>query len=76
MPPLWIQLAAQTWPSEAVAGMRYFANTGGRLPRVTLERLRAIFPNAAPYLMYGLTEAFRSTYLDPSEVDEAATRIR
>jgi acyl-CoA synthetase (AMP-forming)/AMP-acid ligase II len=26
-------------------------------------------PKAAPYLMYGLTEAFRSTYLPPSEVD-------
>ncbi|MEV0074407.1 MULTISPECIES: acyl-CoA ligase (AMP-forming), exosortase A system-associated [unclassified Amycolatopsis] len=75
VPPLWIQLAAQTWPSEAVDGMRYFANTGGRLPRVTLQRLRAIFPAAAPYLMYGLTEAFRSTYLDPREVDRRPDSI-
>ncbi|GAA3045475.1 acyl-CoA ligase (AMP-forming), exosortase A system-associated [Pseudonocardia yunnanensis] len=75
VPPLWIQLAAQTWPSEAVAGMRYFANTGGRLPRVTLRRLRAIFPTAAPYLMYGLTEAFRSTYLDPRQVDRRPDSI-
>lgn len=75
VPPLWIQLAAQTWPSGAVAEMRYFANTGGRLPRVTLERLRAIFPTAAPYLMYGLTEAFRSTYLDPGEVDRRPDSI-
>ncbi|MET7998045.1 acyl-CoA ligase (AMP-forming), exosortase A system-associated [Amycolatopsis sp. NPDC005232] len=75
VPPLWIQLAAQTWPSEAVAGMRYFANTGGRLPRVTLQRLRAIFPTAEPYLMYGLTEAFRSTYLDPREVDRRPDSI-
>jgi acyl-CoA ligase (AMP-forming) (exosortase A-associated) len=75
VPPLWIQLAAQTWPPEAVAGLRYFANTGGRLPRVTLQRLRAIFPNAAPYLMYGLTEAFRSTYLDPREVDRRPDSI-
>jgi len=75
VPPLWIQLAAQTWPSGAVAGLRYFANTGGRLPRVTLQRLRAIFPSAAPYLMYGLTEAFRSTYLDPREVDRRPDSI-
>ncbi|MDT0351400.1 acyl-CoA ligase (AMP-forming), exosortase A system-associated [Pseudonocardia charpentierae] len=75
VPPLWIQLAAQTWPSEAVAEVRYFANTGGRLPRVTLQRLRAIFPTAAPYLMYGLTEAFRSTYLDPREVDRRPDSI-
>jgi acyl-coenzyme A synthetase/AMP-(fatty) acid ligase len=34
-----------------------------------LGRLRSLFPAARPYLMYGLTEAFRSTYLDPAEVD-------
>lgn len=69
VPPLWIQLAERTWPPESVASMRYFANTGGRMPRATLDALRSIFPAAAPYLMYGLTEAFRSTYLDPSQVD-------
>jgi acyl-CoA synthetase (AMP-forming)/AMP-acid ligase II len=45
------------------------------MPRPTLERLRAIFPDAAPYLMYGLTEAFRSTYLDPAEVDRRPDSI-
>ena len=55
--------------------MRYFANTGGRMPRHTLDRLREIFPSAQPYLMYGLTEAFRSTYLDPSEVDRRPDSI-
>jgi acyl-CoA ligase (AMP-forming) (exosortase A-associated) len=75
VPPLWIQLAAQDWPPEAVSEIRYFANTGGRLPRATLQRLRAIFPTAAPYLMYGLTEAFRSTYLDPREVDRRPDSI-
>ena len=74
VPPLWIQLAEQEWPAEAT-GLRYFANTGGRMPRPTLERLRAIFPDAAPYLMYGLTEAFRSTYLDPAEVDRRPDSI-
>jgi acyl-CoA synthetase (AMP-forming)/AMP-acid ligase II len=39
------------------------------MPYALLQRLRSIFPNAKPYLMYGLTEAFRSTYLDPKEVD-------
>lgn len=69
VPPLWAQLAEREWPPEASGSLRYFANTGGRLPRATLDRLRAIFPGAAPYLMYGLTEAFRSTYLDPAEID-------
>ena len=75
VPPLWIQLADQAWPPEATSGLRYFANTGGRMPRATLQKLRAIFPNARPYLMYGLTEAFRSTYLDPSEVDKRLDSI-
>jgi len=75
VPPLWIQLADQDWPDEATESMRYIANTGGRMPRATLVRLRAIFPQARPYLMYGLTEAFRSTYLDPAEVDRRPDSI-
>ena len=57
------------------ASLRYFANTGGRMPQATLDKLRAIFPQAKPYLMYGLTEAFRSTYLDPAEVDRRPDSI-
>jgi acyl-CoA ligase (AMP-forming) (exosortase A-associated) len=69
VPPLWVQLAALDWPAAATESLRYFANTGGKMPRETLARLRGHFPKAAPYLMYGLTEAFRSTYLPPAEVD-------
>jgi acyl-CoA ligase (AMP-forming) (exosortase A-associated) len=75
VPPLWIQVAAQDWPAEATAHLRYFANTGGRMPRATLDRLRSLFPAARPFLMYGLTEAFRSTYLDPAEVDRRPDSI-
>ena len=45
------------------------------MPKATLDRLRRIFPQAAPYLMYGLTEAFRSTYLDPAQVDRRPDSI-
>ncbi|MFC7724020.1 acyl-CoA ligase (AMP-forming), exosortase A system-associated [Nocardioides sp. GCM10028917] len=69
VPPLWLQLVTVDWPDEARTSLRYFANTGGRMPRPTLDRLREIFPAASPFLMYGLTEAFRSTYLDPAQVD-------
>jgi acyl-CoA ligase (AMP-forming) (exosortase A-associated) len=75
VPPLWVQLTSVDWPPEATASLRYFANTGGRMPKATLDRLRAIFPLARPYLMYGLTEAFRSTYLDPDEVDRRPDSI-
>jgi acyl-CoA ligase (AMP-forming) (exosortase A-associated) len=75
VPPLWIQIARETWPEEATRHLRYFASTGGRMPRSTLDRLRSIFPAAKPFLMYGLTEAFRSTYLDPAEVDRRPDSI-
>jgi len=69
VPPLWMQLADQKWPEAVGTNLRYFANTGGKMPRSLLARLRTHFPSAKPYLMYGLTEAFRSTYLPPEEVD-------
>ena len=75
VPPLWIQIADQDWPAEAAGHMRYFANTGGRMPKATLDKLRSAFPAATPFLMYGLTEAFRSTYLDPAEVDRRPDSI-
>jgi acyl-CoA ligase (AMP-forming) (exosortase A-associated) len=75
VPPLWIQLTEVEWPDAAAHNMRYFANTGGRMPRATLTKLRQIFPQAKPYLMYGLTEAFRSTYLEPAEVDRRPDSI-
>jgi len=69
VPPLWVQLAEQTWPEPAQASLRYITNSGGAMPRSTLARLRASLPRTKPFLMYGLTEAFRSTYLPPEEVD-------
>ena len=75
VPPLWIQVAEQNWPISVASRLRYFANTGGRMPKATLDKLRAHFPNALPYLMYGLTEAFRSTYLDPAEIDRRPNSI-
>ncbi|WP_434661833.1 acyl-CoA ligase (AMP-forming), exosortase A system-associated [Paraburkholderia sp. A3BS-1L] len=70
VPPLWMQLAGATWPHDVRNTLRCFANTGGRLPVPVLHKLRTLFPHAKPFLMYGLTEAFRSTFLDPAQVDQ------
>ena len=75
VPPLYIQLAQLEWPAAINQSLRYFANTGGRMPRDTLRLLRQRVPQARPYLMYGLTEAFRSTYLPPEEVDRRPDSI-
>ena len=75
VPPLYIQLSQLDWPAAVGEHLRYFANTGGRMPRETLNALRQRVPSAKPFLMYGLTEAFRSTYLPPEEVDRRPDSI-
>ncbi|WP_420384576.1 acyl-CoA ligase (AMP-forming), exosortase A system-associated [Novosphingobium sp.] len=71
VPPLWRQLAAFEWP----AGLRRLTNSGGALDVALVRRLRALAPEADLYAMYGLTEAFRSTYLDPALIDAHPTAI-
>jgi len=68
VPPLWVQLVELDWADEAGKSLRRLTNSGGALTRPLVRRLRALFPAADLYPMYGLTEAFRSTYLDPGLV--------
>ena len=70
VPPLWVQLAELEWPAEIAGKLRRLTNSGGALTRPLVARMRALFPHAALYPMYGLTEAFRSTYLPPALVDD------
>ncbi len=77
VPPLWAQLAplfTQAGP-ETLASLRYLTNSGGAMPGATLAALRAALPAAEMFLMYGLTEAFRSTYLPPSQLDQRPTSM-
>ena len=67
VPPLWIQVAQLPWKEDCT--LRYLTNSGGAMQRPTLDALRRALPNARPFLMYGLTEAFRSTYLPPEELE-------
>ncbi|WP_176595236.1 acyl-CoA ligase (AMP-forming), exosortase A system-associated [Sphingobium aromaticivastans] len=69
VPPLWVQLTELDWPEEVAAKLRRLTNSGGALTRPLVAKLRALFPKADLYPMYGLTEAFRSTYLPPALVD-------
>ncbi|MEA3016479.1 MAG: hypothetical protein QOI38_1201 [Sphingomonadales bacterium] len=69
VPPLWVQLVEAPWPPRAALFLRRLTNSGGRLPASIVRRLRELFPAAEIHLMYGLTEAFRSTTLDPAFVD-------
>ncbi len=66
VPPLWIQLSRLSWPGGH--RLRYLTNSGGAMQRATLDALRLALPHTRVYLMYGLTEAFRSTYLEPEQL--------
>ncbi len=66
VPPLWVQLVEADWPAEATAALRRITNSGGALTRPLIGRLRETFPDTDIFAMYGLTEAFRSTFLPPA----------
>ncbi|RYY46864.1 MAG: acyl-CoA ligase (AMP-forming), exosortase A system-associated [Sphingomonadales bacterium] len=69
VPPLWVQLLEAEWPAETATRLKRLTNSGGALTRGMVKGLRERFPDARLYPMYGLTEAFRSTYLSPDLVD-------
>ena len=76
VPPLWVQLVEQDWPEAVVTAMRRLTNSGGALTPSLVGQLRAIFGASTDiYAMYGLTEAFRSTYLDPTLIDANPTSM-
>ncbi len=77
VPSLWALLVQ---PNSKLADtqlphLRYITNTGGALPQNILADLRKALPETDVVLMYGLTEAFRSTYLPPDELEGRPTSM-
>jgi acyl-CoA synthetase (AMP-forming)/AMP-acid ligase II len=73
VPSLWHEVA-QALRSGVLtaadgASLRYVTNSGGRLQEPDLRALREHWPHVRVFAMYGLTEAFRSAFLDPREID-------
>jgi acyl-CoA ligase (AMP-forming) (exosortase A-associated) len=77
VPTLWSLLAQQnsTLHKQPLPDLRYITNTGGAMPQAVLAILRKALPTTSVFLMYGLTEAFRSTYLPPNQVDRRPTSM-
>ena len=71
VPALWIQLMARhsPFPTTAFPDLRILTNSGGAFPDGLIDRYRAHLPHARLFLMYGLSEAFRSTFLAPELLD-------
>ncbi len=49
--------------------LRYLTNTAAALPPSHIQQIRAKFPWATLYSMYGLTETKRTLYLPPDQLD-------
>jgi len=77
VPTLWSLLAQpnSSLHKTTPPSLRYITNTGGAMPQAVLATLRQILPTTKIVLMYGLTEAFRSTYLPPDELDRRPTSM-
>ena len=77
VPTLWSLLAQpnSTLDKQQLPHLRYITNTGGAMPQAVLKVLRQTLSETRIYLMYGLTEAFRSTYLPPEELDRRPTSM-
>jgi acyl-CoA ligase (AMP-forming) (exosortase A-associated) len=77
VPTIWAILtkAAPALQKTPLPHLRYITNSGGAVPEATVKRLTAMLPTTKIFLMYGLTEAFRSTFLPPEEVALRPTSI-
>jgi acyl-CoA synthetase (AMP-forming)/AMP-acid ligase II len=76
VPPLWLQLlSVEAFRTERLEDLRKMTNTGGRLPIDAVRKLRQAQPHADLVLMYGLTEAFRSSYLSPDKADQKPSSV-
>ncbi len=67
VPPLWIEFInyLKEVKTEPFPHLRYVTNSGGKIPPKTLDVMPRMLPAVDIFLMYGQTEAFRSTYLEP-----------
>jgi len=75
VPSLWAQLANLKWPNTINQHLRFMTNSGGKMPKHILDNILNKSQNSQFYLMYGLTEAFRSTYLPPEQISSRPDSI-
>ncbi|MBF0422419.1 MAG: AMP-binding protein [Magnetococcales bacterium] len=79
MGPIWLELfnpkTSNPTQKRDFSSLRVITNSGGSLAVPLVQRLRQLFADSRLFLMYGLTEAFRSTYLDPDQLDQRPDSI-
>lgn len=66
VPSIWINLVGLLGEKKVFKSLRYITNSGGAIPQIVLDKLQNAFSFADVFLMYGLTECYRCSFLKPS----------
>jgi len=76
VPTIFAMLAEmKTLAQYDFSKIRYVTNTAAALPVKHITMLSDLFPKAAIYSMYGLTECKRCTYLPPKYIKDKPTSV-
>lgn len=65
----------KTLRDYTLTSLRMITNTAAALSEAHIQQLRALFPQATLFSMYGLTECKRVTYLPPDQLDRRPTSV-
>jgi acyl-CoA synthetase (AMP-forming)/AMP-acid ligase II len=75
-PTIWaIILRLEGLEKEDFSSLRYITNAAAAMPASFVPRLRKVFPTTKIFLMHGLTECLRTTYLPPDELETRTTSV-
>lgn len=75
-PTMWaIILRLDGLEKEDFSSLRYITNAAAAMPASFVPRLRKCFPKTSIFLMHGLTECLRTTYLPPDEVETRTSSV-
>jgi acyl-CoA synthetase (AMP-forming)/AMP-acid ligase II len=69
VPTFFAMLVNMPGAAADLPRLRILTNTAAALPLAHIEQLRRLFPRAALFSMYGLTECKRVSYLPPEQLD-------
>tara|TARA_Y100001935_G_C17311324_1_gene516543 strand:- start:7122 stop:8642 length:1521 start_codon:yes stop_codon:yes gene_type:complete len=75
VPHIWHQISNLNNLGNSLKTLKFVTNSGGELNQKSINKFRMCLPKLKIFLMYGFTEAFRSTFLDPSMVDRYPNSI-
>ncbi|ASJ74799.1 class I adenylate-forming enzyme family protein [Granulosicoccus antarcticus] len=75
VPTLFASLLTQDLSAYELQSLRLITNAGSALSEKTATRVRQAFPQTRLFLMYGLTECKRASYLSPTDLDARANSV-